>query len=110
MPVQERVELDLDDVVAENVLATRHVRANLVRFVVERDENHVQVLVVITQVDIRGLGSRRAVFGFSLGKAVDVGHHRRQIAENMTVKRGHLAEYAVLSFPSRDPAIVSYFE
>ncbi len=97
MAVEERVELDFDDVVAHQVLASRHVRAHLVRLLVEGDEHDVEVPVVVAEVDVGLLRSRSAVDRFALGERVDVSHRRGQVG-----RAAHVEEFFQLR-RARDP-------
>jgi len=76
--IVERVELDLDDVIAADVLPAAHVRTDLLRLIVEGHEDGVQSALVVTEIDLGALGRRRAVFGDRL---YEVLHHRQLVNE-----------------------------
>ena len=72
--IVERVQHQLDIVIVKHVFPPRKMGANLVRLIVEADEDDVQVLVVIAEVGLGTLRDRLSVTGSALDELVDLGH------------------------------------
>ena len=75
----KRIEHDLDVVIVVDVLAPRHSSAHLPG-IVEADEDYVQILLVIAEIGVGGLGDRLAIVRVALHEACDPRHLPRRFA------------------------------
>ena len=69
--IVERVQHQLDIVIVKHFFPPRKIGANLMRLIIEANEDDVQVLVVIAKVGLGALRDRLSVTGSALDKLVD---------------------------------------
>ena len=91
--IMKGVEHDLDLIVVEDVFAARHASADFAG-IIEAHEDDVEILLVIAEVGIGGLGDGLAIVRIALGEAGNLRHlqsdfalrlHRQEVIERRAV-------------------------